>query len=95
MHTVHNLCLGIPLPTCQLPTPAGAFLQPGSGPLWLSAGHLLLLLDWVLGGLGPGHASHTRLSLVAALTWNTLFCSLIFRYFSSSGCRWILSKYLG
>lgn len=34
-------------------------------------------------------------SLSTALTWNTLFCSLIFRYFSSSGCRWILSRYLG
>lgn len=39
--------------------------------------------------LSPG------LSLDTALTWNTLFCSLIFWYFSSSGCRWMLSKYLG
>lgn len=37
--------------------------------------------------------SYPRAAIAA--TWNTLFCSLIFWYFSSSGCKWMLSRYLG
>lgn len=78
----------MPLSTCHLcppqPAPPGGpshWPQCHSGPLWLR---------WL------NRASYAGLeSLLAALTWNTLFCSLIFLYFSSSGCRWMLSRYLG
>lgn len=40
---------------------------------------------WDLGPWDPGPQR----------TWNTLLCSLIFWYFSSSGCKWMLSRYLG
>lgn len=91
-----------PHPTWPAPHPPTLHPPPSRGPSAasssphprLSASQLLPVTAWILGGL-MGPVTPGQVPLPAVLTWNTLFCTLILRYFSSSGCRWMLSRYLG
>lgn len=91
--SAHLDCSPLPTPLTHPPSrgPSAASCSPHPR---LSASQLLPVMAWVLGGL-MGPVTPGPVPLPAALTWNTLFCTLIFRYFSSSGCRWMLSRYLG
>lgn len=82
--------------TCRPPhptIPGGALQLPGSGPHGPPDGQQAASTP--PRGAVRAHTGPATAGTRGSLTWNTLFCSLIFLYFSSSGCRQMLSRYLG